>query len=134
MKVKVNLMNTRCILVTEAVTVSKLIAMASLVSEIWWATDGQTHRQTDSVIYPMITFSYSAISTLKKPHQKQPRPHLITILNLDLNWNNRLYLAQVYEVSVPLVTVDCYKTKCNYALLFTSHVPCLVVFGRVLWY
>ena len=40
-------MNTLCILITETVTVSNLIALASLLSEIWLATDGHTRRQTD---------------------------------------------------------------------------------------
>ena len=46
MKVKVNIINTRCILVTEAVSVSHLIAIASLVFEIWLATDRHTDTET----------------------------------------------------------------------------------------
>ena len=44
MKVKVNIINMSYIPMTEAVIVSNLIAIASLVSEIWLATDRQTHR------------------------------------------------------------------------------------------
>ena len=47
MKVKVNVSNTGCILVTVAVTVSNRIAIARLVSEIWLATERQTDEQTD---------------------------------------------------------------------------------------
>ena len=36
----------RYILMTEAVTVSNVIAIASLVSEIWLATERQTHTHT----------------------------------------------------------------------------------------
>ena len=55
MEVKVNIVNMRCILVTEAVSVSNVIAIAGLVSEIWLATERQTdrhrhiHTQTDTV-------------------------------------------------------------------------------------
>ena len=48
MTVKVNIINMWGILVTEAVTVSNLIAIASLVSEIWLAMDGHTHTDTDT--------------------------------------------------------------------------------------
>ena len=48
MKVKVNIINIRCILETEAVTVSNVIAIASLFAEIWLATERQTDRQTDT--------------------------------------------------------------------------------------
>ena len=56
MKVKVNIINTWCILVTEAVTVSNVIAIASLVSEIWLATERHTHthwqwHRLDQVVY-----------------------------------------------------------------------------------
>ena len=46
MKVKVNIIYMSCILITEAVTVSNLIAIISLVSEIWLAMDRHTDRQT----------------------------------------------------------------------------------------
>ena len=47
MKAKVNIINMLSILVTEAVTASNVIAMASLVSEIRrLATGGHTDRQT----------------------------------------------------------------------------------------
>ena len=48
MKVKVNIINTCCILVTEAVNMSNLIAIVSLVSEIWLVMERQTDRQTDT--------------------------------------------------------------------------------------
>ena len=44
MKVKVNVINTWCIVMVDAVTVSNLIVIVSLVSEIWLATDRQTDR------------------------------------------------------------------------------------------
>ena len=50
-KVKVNIINMWCIPVTEAVTVSNLIAIASLVFEIWVAMERQTHSDTVSVIF-----------------------------------------------------------------------------------
>ena len=57
MKVKVNKINMRCILMTEAVTVSNmiLIAIASLVSD-YMAADGRTDRQTDYLASSMLTF------------------------------------------------------------------------------
>ena len=44
MKVKVHIFNTQCILVTKSVTLSNLIATASLVSEIRLVTARQTDR------------------------------------------------------------------------------------------
>ena len=45
-----NIIYVWCIFVTETVTVSNLIAIASLVSDIWLATDGHTDRQTIRVV------------------------------------------------------------------------------------
>ena len=42
-------MNTSCILVTKADIVSNLIAIASLLREIWLATDSQTDTHTDNL-------------------------------------------------------------------------------------
>ena len=47
--VKVNIIHTWSILITEAVTVSNVIAIASLVSEIWLATE--RHRHTHTLSY-----------------------------------------------------------------------------------
>ena len=44
MKVKVNIINTWCILMSEAVTVPSLMMMTSLVSEESLASDRHTHR------------------------------------------------------------------------------------------
>ena len=49
MKVTVNIISMLCILATEAVTMSNLITIATLVSDIWLATDTQTHTQTIDV-------------------------------------------------------------------------------------
>ena len=63
MKVKVNIIKTRHILLTEAVTMSNLKAIASLVSEIWQATD----RLTDThMALSMLTFSKSTLKTNRK--------------------------------------------------------------------
>ena len=52
---------------TEAVTVSNLIAIASPVSEIRLAKERQTDRQTDNTAFSILTFSKS--KTTKKPKQ-----------------------------------------------------------------
>ena len=44
------IIKTCCIIVTEEVTLSNLIANASHVSEVWPATDRHTHRQTDDMV------------------------------------------------------------------------------------
>ena len=44
MKVRVNIINTRCIIMSEAVTVPSLTMMTSTVSEASLARDTQTHR------------------------------------------------------------------------------------------
>ena len=49
MKAAKNKNDTGCILITEAGTLSNVIATASLVSEIWRATERQTDRQTDNL-------------------------------------------------------------------------------------
>ena len=52
MKVKVNIMYMQCIHLTEAVTVSNLISIASLASEVWLAMDRHTHTDdTASCIF-----------------------------------------------------------------------------------
>ena len=65
MKAKVNIINMLCIPVTEAVTVSNRIAIASLVSEIWLATDRQTDRQTDRSLGLVYVNLFKVIKTLK---------------------------------------------------------------------
>ena len=47
-EIKVNIINTRCILISEAVTVPCLMMIASIVSEESLARD--THTQTDNVL------------------------------------------------------------------------------------
>ena len=63
MEFKVQIMNTWCILVTEAVTASNLITIVSLVSEIWRTTDRHTHtdrlKHTDYLDSSMLSFSKS---------------------------------------------------------------------------
>ena len=51
MKVTVNIINTWCILVSEAVTVPSMMMMALLVSEESLARDRHTDRQTDTEIH-----------------------------------------------------------------------------------
>ena len=48
MKVKVNIMNMRCNIMSEAVTIPSLMMMTSIVSEESLARDTQTDRQTDT--------------------------------------------------------------------------------------
>ena len=48
MKVKVNMINTYCITMSEAVTMLSLMMMTSIVSEELLARDAQTDRQTDT--------------------------------------------------------------------------------------
>ena len=50
MKVKVNIINVWCIHMTEAVTVSNLIMIDLMVSEIWLATDRLTNKHTDRLL------------------------------------------------------------------------------------
>ena len=62
-----------CIVMTEAVTLSNLMDIASLVSEIWLATDRQTHTQTGRLLGSILIFSKSS-GTLKT---KRPQPQKI---------------------------------------------------------
>ena len=75
MKVKVNIINTWCIHVTEAVTVSNVIAIASLVSEIWRVTDtGQTDIRTHRhrhLVSSMLTLSFKVWKKEKKKKRKK---------------------------------------------------------------
>ena len=66
MKVKVNVINTWCILMADAITVSNLIVIVSLVSEIWLATDRQTYRQTDTHTHTRTHYLASFMLTLSK--------------------------------------------------------------------
>ena len=55
MKVKDNIINTRCILMSEAVTVQSLTVMTSTISQESLARDRHTHRQTR--VSSKLTFS-----------------------------------------------------------------------------
>ena len=79
MKVKVNMINTCCILVTEAVTVSNVITIASLVSEIWLsAKDRQTHRETDYLASSMLINLFKVFMTLKTKQKTDNSTKLTT--------------------------------------------------------
>ena len=71
MKVKINIINIWCILVvvTEAVTVLNVIAIALLVSEIWLATDRQTRTQ---MTWPCLLLSICGVSIWTEAVQQWP--------------------------------------------------------------
>ena len=48
MKVKVNIINTRCIIMSEAVTVTNLMMMTLILSFRGIACEGQTHTKTQT--------------------------------------------------------------------------------------
>ena len=75
MKVKVTIINTWYILVSEAVTVSNVVAIVSLVPEIWLATERQTDRHTPT-------------PTPARMHA-QTRPVYVKISKIDYDFANK---------------------------------------------
>ena len=74
MKVKVNIINTGCIPMFEAVTVSSLMMMTLIVSEELLARDRETNRQTERQRdTPPHTHTLSRPSTLKFANKNQGR-------------------------------------------------------------
>ena len=69
MKGKVNIINTWCVLVTEAIIVLHRTAIASLISEIWLTADRQRHRQPDLVYVNLCKVT----KTLKTKRTKRKR-------------------------------------------------------------
>ena len=80
MKVKVNyIINTWCILITESVTVSNVIAIASLVSDIWLATEIQPHTHTQRLGLSMLKFA-KLLTTLQTMKATAGKAHLSLVM------------------------------------------------------
>ena len=70
MKVNVNIINTCCIPMSDAVTVPSLTIMTLIVSEESLARDRHTHRQTHRLYY-IITFSKEDFQNQKEKKEKR---------------------------------------------------------------
>ena len=75
MKVKVNIINTRCITVSEAVTMPSLMMMTSILSEESVARNRHTHTHRDTYRLGVLYLKLFQRKTLKtKTNSQNPSP------------------------------------------------------------
>ena len=90
MKVKANIINTWCIIMSEAVTVPRLMMMASIVSEESLARDARTHTHARTHARPPARTHARTLT-----HRQTLTSSILIFFNVVIDFENRKEVNQL---------------------------------------